>query len=338
MFKFTDEEYKDARWSGLLNVQCDRCGKPYKITKAYVYNIKNFRKHQKTICSPACLKLDRTKVKNSPCKECGALTKRVFCSCSCSAKYNNKNRVFMPSQDTRQKDVKCVDCGDIFKLNIRASLFHKKCNKCKKKKICKCCGTLNCTKKVCRWFLRSNIPEKLGIKVSNIGTERVFEDLLKIRDIFIDLYFEQKLSLPDIKEKTGVWFNSVCILFDFFNLKVRKYSLSKDDRANIRVKLREHTTWDNHNIVLRSSYELAQAKELDKKQVSYLFEPFRIPYISKEGVERFYIPDFYIPSENLLIEIKGSFYVNENDKLKAEAARRMGYKYKYILDGKEVEI
>ncbi len=55
-----------------------------------------------------------------------------------------------------------------------------------------------------------------------------------------------------------------------------------------------------NNIWMRSSYEIAYAKYLDKKRIKWLYEPKRFDLGSNT-----YLPDFYLPNENKYIEIKG---------------------------------
>lgn len=65
---------------------------------------------------------------------------------------------------------------------------------------------------------------------------------------------------------------------------------------------------DGARVFLRSSYELAFAKYLDSYNATWLYEPqaFPINYtfkgIEKEGTYR---PDFYLPSTDTWIEVKG---------------------------------
>jgi hypothetical protein len=43
------------------------------------------------------------------------------------------------------------------------------------------------------------------------------------------------------------------------------------------------------------------------------------PYRDKYGKSRKYWPDFYLPEHDYWVEIKGKFYLNENDPLKLKA-------------------
>ena len=52
----------------------------------------------------------------------------------------------------------------------------------------------------------------------------------------------------------------------------------------------------------RSQFEAQVALSLSRRGITYEFEPSKIPYQRKPSV---YIPDFYIPSEGMYIEVKG---------------------------------
>jgi NAD-dependent dihydropyrimidine dehydrogenase PreA subunit len=62
-----------------------------------------------------------------------------------------------------------------------------------------------------------------------------------------------------------------------------------------------------------SSWEIMYAKFLDEKSVRWERVTSRFPYTFEEK-EYKYIPDFYLPDENIFVEIKG--YVTERDKAK----------------------
>lgn len=47
---------------------------------------------------------------------------------------------------------------------------------------------------------------------------------------------------------------------------------------------------------------------------------------------KIYYPDFYIPSLNLIVEIKGSYFIKENLKNKKDACEQLGYNWIMILD------
>lgn len=75
---------------------------------------------------------------------------------------------------------------------------------------------------------------------------------------------------------------------------------------------------------------------LDYTQDEILSE-FQCPYLayrSADGIERKYCPDFYIPKDNLIIEVKSmyTFMVDlENNILKSQTVINHGYRYKFFI-------
>jgi len=86
------------------------------------------------------------------------------------------------------------------------------------------------------------------------------------------------------------------------------------------------------NVYYRGSYELDFLEKFYDKidiengpSVSYLFK----------GKNKVYHSDFYIPSKNLVIEIKSSYYFNrfsDQNKIKQKSIKNKGFKYIKILD------
>ena len=77
--------------------------------------------------------------------------------------------------------------------------------------------------------------------------------------------------------------------------------------SSILYKQQWHTTWNNKKVYLHSSYELDYAKQLDDKQIDYDVESLHIKYWdSQQQRYRCAIPDFYIPSKHLIVEIKSN--------------------------------
>lgn len=87
-----------------------------------------------------------------------------------------------------------------------------------------------------------------------------------------------------------------------------------------------------NNIIYRGSYELDFIKKFNDK-IEIQNAP-RVKYIF-DGQDKIYYPDFYIPSLNLIIEIKNS-WLNKYDKKKInkkeQAVIKKGFRYIKILD------
>ena len=101
-----------------------------------------------------------------------------------------------------------------------------------------------------------------------------------------------------------------------------------------------HTTWNDKEVYLRSSYELDYAKKLDEQQIDYEVEQLRIKYFNSILNEyKCAIPDFYIPSTNTIVEIKSNYTLNIQEmKDKFKAYKELGYNCKLICDHREMEI
>ena len=86
------------------------------------------------------------------------------------------------------------------------------------------------------------------------------------------------------------------------------------------------------NVYYRGSYELDFLEKYYNKidiengpSIDYLFE-------EKQHI---YHSDFFIPSRNLVVEIKSSYYFNrfkEQNKIKQKSIKNKGFKYILILD------
>ena len=101
-----------------------------------------------------------------------------------------------------------------------------------------------------------------------------------------------------------------------------------------------HTTWNGKEVYYRSSYELEYAKYLDDSHIDYDMECLRIKYFDSNRKEfRCAIPDFFLPEQNTIVEVKSEYTLDRDlmkDKISAYTA--LGYSFKLILDGKEAEI
>ena len=103
-----------------IKVLCEQCGKEFQREKGR-YN-EAVKRNWKQFCSHKCMTMDRTKAQEVLCKFCGKKfikefsfiknNPNHFCSSSCAATFNNKNRI--QSEETRQKISKSLS-GQIWK-------------------------------------------------------------------------------------------------------------------------------------------------------------------------------------------------------------------------------
>ncbi len=78
----------------------------------------------------------------------------------------------------------------------------------------------------------------------------------------------------------------------------------------------------------RSSYEEKFAKYLDKNHILWLYESI----VFEIGCKENYIPDFYLPKENKVVEIKG--YMRKSAKRKIDIFKEL-YNIKFVVLFKE---
>jgi len=300
------------------------------------------------------------------CENCGKEHNGIyasgrFCSSFCAHAYVTK---FDNSKE--QKIAKCINCGKEILVNKRTDIKKCRCQECKKNyaspsKIitCKICGNTyikngngECKNKFCQKHNISQFKTLIkyfGFNEKKLGTCEVENEFNRIRKILYKLYWEENLSSSQIgkKFKYKNSHNIVQQIFKYLNIPPRTVKQSvintylTNSRETIKVtpgyKDGWHTTWNNKEVYLRSSYELDYAKELDKQKINYDVENLRIKYWDSQKQEyRCAIPDFYIPKENLIIEIKSSWTTNYQElKDKEYEYKNKGYNYKLIFEHQE---
>lgn len=187
-----------------------------------------------------------------------------------------------------------------------------------------------------------------GLDITKLYTEDFIQEHSKVKQLLYKEYIENCLSPRDIYNKYNCkeYFNNsetLLHLFKDWKFHIRSWSSAtvneyKQGKHNNFGKW--HTTWNNKEVYLRSSYELDYANELDKQQIDYEVEFNHIKYWdSQDKKYRCAIPDFYIPKDNMIVEIKSSWTLDkQNMKDKMKAYLDLGYKFKLICDHKELEI
>jgi len=217
--------------------------------------------------------------------------------------------------------------------------------KLKKIKICKYCNNIVETKqgKVCnlclKWKGYISLYKKIKIYDKSKSFEKMNNNALKF---LVDLYFNKMWSVNDILEKFNIRQNSLYFYFTKNGIKLRNLSNSVriallngkgGGGGNNQYKSGWHTTWNGKQIYYRSSYELNYALELDKKKIPYEVEFKRILYydtIKKEW--RVAIPDFYLPLENKIVEMKSDWtYDEQNMNDKKKAYEEEGYNFELLF-------
>jgi len=280
-----------------------------------------------------------------------------FCSKKCAKAFSTKNTA------GQLKEAKCINCGKIIYIGKRASLKTCKCNNCSKDprktnmKKCLICGQYYnieighnsefCKKHNIHQF--KSLIKYFGFDKAKLGTLEVENEFNRIKDILYRLYWvEHKSSTdickiynyPNVGNLTGKIFHYLGILSKTLKISTKENYIEGRSipSSNYQYKQQWHTTWNNKEVYLRSSYELDYAKELDEQQINYDVECLHIKYWDSQKQEfRCAIPDFYLPDTNTIVEIKSNYTLNKQNMIdKMKAYKDLGYNFKLICDYNEM--
>lgn len=275
------------------------------------------------------------------CKHCGKTLKsgqRKFCSRSCSAKVSNLERVRRPWTDEQR-----MVCKEKKSKHLPTQI--RKCRFCGqglesvgRQKMCPACSG---------HYRYEKLYGRLGFTQGTLAERHKLATSLLKRQ-----YEEAKMSLSELEKVYGINLNTLKRFFTANGITTRTHSQSYYEafrRGKIgiivpgpesKIRYREgwHTSWTGDKFYLRSSYEFDFAKELDSLKVPYQVEKIRIVYWdTQKQRERIAIPDFYLPVDNRLVEIKSTHTLDrQNMKDKFAAYVKAGYIYSLILEHKEV--
>lgn len=267
------------------------------------------------------------------CKCCGKEIPeyRNFCGRSCSARYSNLRRVRRPWTEEQKRQVYKKKYG------VECRKFY-----------CKYCGVEIDKGKVC-----SNCKPYVQ-KVPTFEHAGIYEGPLEFRYNLLCTKVKtlhqagcciteicKKLNIHDVTVRT-ILHELGLQLYSLSEVQVRMYTEGFRDISPSRGQYKScfHTSWEGSKYYLRSSYELEYAQQLDDLKIPYKVECFRIRYFdSKLNRVRVAIPDFYLPCENTIVEIKSKWtFDKQNMEDKFKAYRECGYFAKLILDKKEVNL
>lgn len=309
------------------------------------------------------------KPKKVNCLECGIeTTNPKFCDNSCSAKYSNKRRKNDFKNDKRTKLVNCCDCEKEIEVNIRSPKNGCKCENCRiyittdskkirseytKHKICNYCGCGECSiPKICRKYqLFPALIKYFGFDETKIGTIGIYEEFERIKELIREEYHINRLSLSELISK----YSDEKLHHEIFRkilkaLGIERRTISKalsqaiyDGKIDQDFKKKKyykqgwHISWNGKKFFYRSSYELNYCKILDDQMIDYEMEKLRFWYWdTQKQKQRVAIPDFYIPVDNMIVEIKSNWtYDEQNMRDRVKAFEEHGYIFKMILEGKE---
>lgn len=279
-----------------------------------------------------------------------------FCSKECARSYSTKNITGY------LKEAKCIDCGKIIYIGKRASNKKCRCEDCNKihnQITCPICGSSydpksgGCKNNFCKTHniqQINNLIKYFGFDKTKLGTLEVENEFNKIKETFEYLYIDQKMSMVEIGNMFNYKHtNNLSKIFKYMNINRRtraqiQFNAYLTGRHDVYTRPKYcqewHTTWNGKDVFLRSSYEIDYAKELDNQQIDYDVECLRIKYWdSQQQKYRCAIPDFYIPSQNLIVEIKSIWTLDiYNMKDKFKAFQELGYNTKLICDKIDINL
>ncbi len=188
---------------------------------------------------------------------------------------------------------------------------------------------------------------KLGFDFTN---QNVQEEYQKIEQMLVTEYFIKSGSMCTIMKKFDIPSSKTLDnLFREFDIDARTLSNASknafeegrsDPFSNMNKFVHTwHDTWDNKKVLLRSSHELHFAQFLDNKEEPYEVECMRIRYFdSVKNQTRIAIPDFYLPQQHKIVEVKSEYWLDRtNMESKRIAYQKLGYSFALYLDFELIE-
>lgn len=357
-YLFTEQEYNLAHGNDNLPFKCIYCGKIFYKSKLY---LQRYKGHLRWCCND-CKKhiKESDKHKNRIlciCKQCGKNFWKwphdvkkgygQFCSCSCRTRFYNILKG--PKYSNRDE--------------YRNLLKEKNKSQRIAKRVCKFCGQSVCSRpEICKSSLVKTIGSKkdqnnlvkCGFDVTTLGSIKAYDEFDRIHDVIYDLYYNQNYSMNDIKKHFNIKrIQNVWSLLKVLNIPRRSfeetslaYAKSHPDKRlaqrcghGYQFKTGYHIDPKGVRVFYRSSYELDYMKYLDNCNISYVHEPFRVVYYnSAKKKETFCVPDFILPETNTIVEIKSTYTYDQQNMIdKSNQYKKLGYKFKLILDHKEYD-
>lgn len=300
-----------------------------------------------------------------------------FCSKKCARSYSTKNttgnfkkakcidcnKIIYIGKRASDKKCRCEDCNKKYNLLKQNSLYIQKNINNENiiiKKSETNCNLFNIDCNNCYFKIHNICKSKASIKYQLKTLSKYCNLIIEDYDKTVENYLNIKFSIQNMINN-GLSENEICkilggsykkgnTIFKILNIQGRNLSKAVQnawftgnlEQGNIYVQYHSgwHTTWNEKEVFLRSSYELDYAKELDEQQIDYDVEFKHIKYWDSQKQEyRCAIPDFYIPKDNMIVEIKSSYTLDKQNMIdRKKAYLDLGYKFKLICDHKELEI
>lgn len=193
---------------------------------------------------------------------------------------------------------------------------------------------------------------RLGFSFDNPNQE---EEYFKVQSLLYSEYHILCGSMLTIMKKFKIPSSrTLDILFRIFDIESKTFSeaqiqgieaerckpLHNNFKSKYSSKGSWHKSWNGEEVYLRSSFELDYAIKLDEQKIKYKTECLRIKYFDTiESKYKISIPDFYLVETNTIVEIKSNYTLGIQNMIdRKKSYEELGYKFKLILEKKEVEL
>jgi len=174
------------------------------------------------------------------------------------------------------------------------------------------------------------------------------------KDKLYKLHHEEEYTMQQLADLYGCSAPTMMSFFDKNNIKRRTWEESNVTATRITNMMKTY----NKNCYHFKSYALPSGKIIklqgyEPQFLDYVFEndiykeedfdfsTFKIDYEYK-GKQHYYFPDFRVPKDNLIIEIKSTYILKrqgeDKNNAKRDATLKEGYEYLMILDNNFTEI
>ena len=156
--------------------------------------------------------------------------------------------------------------------------------------------------------------------------------ILRIKNSLIKLAKQGKLKLQNMTEKERKEYGRK------MSIALTKAVAEGRVKPNLGGFKTKYKRTNGELLTLRSKWEAEVAKLLDKLNVVWQYEPFYVKYFNTEKrLMSNTLPDFYLPKQNLIIEVKGASISLPSTKDKIRWLHKQGYNV-LLLGRKEIKL
>ena len=153
----------------------------------------------------------------------------------------------------------------------------------------------------------------------------------RIKETLIKLAKQGKLKLQNMTDKERREYGRR------MSISLKKAVAEGRVKPNLGGFKTPYKRLNGESIVLRSKWEAEVAKLLDKLNVSWQYEPFYVKYFNTEKkLMSNTLPDFYLPEQNLIIEVKGASITLTKTRDKIRWLHKQGYNV-LLIGRKEIK-